>query len=131
MSGIVSIIFCGISMARYAVPNLDSQSIRLTYTFYHSIAYNFENSIFLFIGIGIVGFDLAWASTGAGLILTALVAITLGRICNLLLMTRICNYYRNVNFINLDWTKIMFFSGMRGAMAYALSLESKMNEIIY
>lgn len=60
MSGIVSIIFCGISMARYALPNLSDNGMKLLNRFYHIVAYNFENLVFLFIGIGMVGFDLAW-----------------------------------------------------------------------
>lgn len=60
MSGIVSIIFCGISMARYALPNLSESGMKLLNKFYHIVAYNFENLVFLFIGIGMVGFDLAW-----------------------------------------------------------------------
>ena len=60
MSGIVSIIFCGISMARYAIPNLGPDGKKLIQSFYHSLAYNFENSIFLLIGIGFVGFNLPW-----------------------------------------------------------------------
>jgi hypothetical protein len=33
----------------------------LTSSFYHSLAYNFENSVFIFIGVGFVGFDLNWS----------------------------------------------------------------------
>ena len=61
MSGIVSIIFCGISMARYAIPNLGPDGRKLTSSFYHSLAYNFENSVFIFIGVGFVGFNLNWS----------------------------------------------------------------------
>ena len=60
MSGILSIIFCGITMARYALPNITESGKRINKRFYHTLAYNFENLVFLFIGIGIVSFDLAW-----------------------------------------------------------------------
>jgi sodium/hydrogen exchanger 8 len=124
MSGIVSIIFCGISMARYALPNLDRAGLRMTNTFYHSLAYGFENSIFIFIGIGFTGFNLGWSNTGAGLIMFALLATCLGRYLNIRLMTAVCNHYRRISLISREWMTIMFFSGMRGAMAFALSLQS-------
>lgn len=68
-SGIVSIIFCGISMARYAIPNLSKSGRKVLIKFnynksiskiYHSLSFTFENLTFLFIGIGLIGFDLYW-----------------------------------------------------------------------
>lgn len=60
MSGIVSIVFCGISMSRYTVPLLKQHVLQQFKSFYEIITYINENSIFLFIGIGIVSFDLDW-----------------------------------------------------------------------
>lgn len=74
MSGIVGIMFCGIAMARYALPNLSENGLKVNITknnkiiilfqimkkLYHTLAYNFENIVFIFIGIGFFGFDLAY-----------------------------------------------------------------------
>ena len=67
MSGIVSIIFCGIAMVRYAIPNLTEQGKNVINRFYKALAINFENLVFLFIGFGVIGFDLAWKEMGIGL----------------------------------------------------------------
>lgn len=68
MSGIVSIMFCGISMARYTIPNTNDNSKKEFTKFYEIIAHIFENSVFIFIGIGLLGFDLPWQKTGIGII---------------------------------------------------------------
>ena len=60
MSGIVSIMFCGIAMARYALVNVDPTTEKLNKRLYHTLAYSCENLVFLFIGIGFVSFELAW-----------------------------------------------------------------------
>lgn len=60
MSGIVSIMFCGIAMARYALPNVNPSIVRLNKRLFHTMAYSCENIVFLFIGIGFVSFELAW-----------------------------------------------------------------------
>jgi sodium/hydrogen exchanger 8 len=60
MSGIVSIMFCGICMARYALPHVTKRNKRVNQQFYNTLAYNFENLVFIFIGIGFVSFNLAW-----------------------------------------------------------------------
>ena len=53
-------MFCGISMARYALPNVSENSAKVNNRLYHTLAYNCENLVFIFLGIGFVCFDLAW-----------------------------------------------------------------------
>ena len=53
-------MFCGISMARYTIPNTNELSKKEFTKFYEIIAHIFENSVFIFIGIGVIGFDLPW-----------------------------------------------------------------------
>ena len=60
MTGIVSIVFCGISMAKYALPNVSENSRLINKKIFHTLGVICENLIFLFIGIGIVSFDLYW-----------------------------------------------------------------------
>ena len=60
LSGIVSIVFCGIAMARYSLPNVTEAGKRVNKRLYHTVAYICENLVFVFIGVGIVAFDLPW-----------------------------------------------------------------------
>ncbi|CAD8044287.1 unnamed protein product [Paramecium primaurelia] len=123
-SGIVSIIFCGISMARYAIPNLSKSGRKSISKTYHSLSSTFENLTFLFIGIGLIGFDLYWDQMGVGLFLITFFAILFARLANIVSMSFIANWFRSANKINKNQQVFLWFSGFRGAMAYALSLES-------
>ena len=95
LSGIVSIIFCGISMARYALPNLSANGRKSLLRIYNSLAHTFEDLIFLFIGIGLIGFQLAWREMGAGLFLVTFIAIQVARFANITLSCVIANKFRN------------------------------------
>ena len=44
-------------MARYTLPNLSETGKKLTKRFYGVIGELFENTVFLFIGIALYGFD--------------------------------------------------------------------------
>jgi len=44
-------------MAKYTLPNLSRQGKRITKRFYSVIGELFENTVFLFIGIALYGFN--------------------------------------------------------------------------
>ncbi|CAD8118443.1 unnamed protein product [Paramecium sonneborni] len=123
-SGIVSIVFCGIVMAKYALPNLSESGKELLNKFYHILSYNFENLVFLFIGIGMVGYDLAWSEMGIILGISIIIIVVFARLINIKINSFILNRYRQDNFIKQNHQKAMWFCGLRGAMAYALALDS-------
>ena len=56
LSGIVSIMFCGISMAHYAMENITTESKENIREIYHTIASNCESLAFIFIGVAAFGF---------------------------------------------------------------------------
>ena len=58
LSGIASILFCGFTMAQYALPNLTQQGQKQIKRFYNVVAYNFENLVFVFIGMSLFGYNL-------------------------------------------------------------------------
>lgn len=99
LSGIVSIMFCGISMARYALPNVGENGIKVNNRFYHTLAYNCENLVFLFIGIGIVCFKLAWAKMGFFFFFFCFIAFNLARLVNIEICSYLLNRYRRNNVI--------------------------------
>ncbi|CAD8098143.1 unnamed protein product [Paramecium primaurelia] len=123
-SGIVSIVFCGIVMAKYALPNLSESGKELLNKFYHILSYNFENLVFLFIGIGVVGYDLAWNEMGIVLAISSILIVIVARFINIKIVSFILNRYRHDNFIKPNHQKAMWFCGLRGAMAYALALDA-------
>ena len=91
LSGIVSIVFCGITMARYALPNLTDNGLKLMNRLYHTLSHTFENSAFLFIGIGFVAIDLPWKQMGPGLFAFAFLALHSARYCNIKVISYLVN----------------------------------------
>jgi len=81
LSGIVAILFCGIGMSRYTLPNLskNGKSVilysfnhnlnKLTTQFYNVVGTILEHSVFLFIGIAVFSFSHPLKSQTFSLIL--------------------------------------------------------------
>lgn len=88
------------------------------------MSYNFENLVFLFIGIGVVGYDLAWNEMGIVLAISSILIVIVARFINIKIVSFILNRYRHDNFIKPNHQKAMWFCGLRGAMAYALALDA-------
>jgi len=94
MSGIVSIMFCGLTMARYALPNVTENSRKTNKRLYHTLAYTCENLVFILIGIGFVSFDLAWKEMGFSLFILSFIIIMLSRFLNIKIISLVLNHYR-------------------------------------
>jgi NhaP-type Na+/H+ or K+/H+ antiporter len=120
----VSIVFCGIAMVRYALPNVTENNRKVNKRLYNTLAYTFENLVFIFIGVGFVSFDLAWKEMGASLFICSFIIINLARYFNVEIISYFLNKYRTTNKIKKNFRIILWFSGFRGAMAYALSMKS-------
>lgn len=58
MSGIVSILFCGIFMARYTNPNLSEATKGMVSKAYSVTANAAETLVFIFLGMGLFSFEL-------------------------------------------------------------------------
>ena len=57
ISGIVSIMFCGIAMAHYAVENITAEARENIKDIYHAVSSNCESLAFIFIGVAVFGFQ--------------------------------------------------------------------------
>ena len=60
MNGAVSILFCGIFMARYTNPNLSKTTQEMILKGYSVISYAAETLVFIFLGMGLFSFNLAY-----------------------------------------------------------------------
>lgn len=61
---------------------------------------------------------------GPVLFIVSLLTIVLARYLNIKGVTFVLNSYRHRDFIKPNHSQVMWFSGLRGAMAYALALNS-------
>ncbi len=104
MSGIVAVLFCGISQAHYTFHNLSPDSQLRTKQFFETLNFLAENFIFSYIGVSMFTFDRHIFSPA--FIIGSFVAIALGRACNIYPLSWLVNLGRkqklpnNVSFLS-------------------------------
>ena len=90
-----------------------------------TVAYVSETMVFLFLGIGVIAFDHPYKEMGYGTIILALVNLNVARFLNISIVSYFVNRSRSPESkINGKQQFVMWIAGLRGAMAYALALES-------
>mmetsp|Transcript_8387 Transcript_8387/g.14021 ORF Transcript_8387/g.14021 Transcript_8387/m.14021 type:complete len:519 (-) Transcript_8387:325-1881(-) len=125
LSGIVSILINGIFLNYYGTPNVTRPSKKVIKIAVDTLAYLTESMVFLFLGIGIVAMEHPFNKTGWGTIILTLVNLNLARFFNIFIVTKLVNLTRsNESKIGAKQQFVMWIAGLRGAMAYALALDS-------
>jgi len=109
----------------YATPNISNSSRNITSLTFETIAYVTETLVFLFLGIGLFSFNHPFKLMGIGLFLTTILNLCISRFLNV----RFCTWAANLTRSEAAKVKpktefVIWFSGLRGAMAYALALSS-------
>ncbi|CAL8107950.1 unnamed protein product [Calicophoron daubneyi] len=119
-SGIIAMIGCGIVQAAYAFHNLDRKSVTLVRKLTKIAAEICEAVIFLFLGIQVVSGQLAWHW---GFMLWGLVLCLIARSIVVFAMTAVINWVC-VDETRISITKqlILIYGGLRGAVAFSLSI---------
>lgn len=119
ITGIVALLFCGICQAHYTYKNLSPESKARTKEVFELINFLMENFVFLYIGVATFTFHKhIW---NIPFIAFAFLAIVLGRACNVYPISAIANLI-NKNTVSCPFQHFMLFGGLRGAMAFALSI---------
>jgi len=121
LSGVVVLLFCGISITKYALPHLTPSGKKLTQNLYHTLSSASENLVFLFIGIGFFSFEHHWKKFNWIIFLLSFIIIIASRHIQVMLISRITNMFRKEKKIPKSHQMVMSYSGFRGAMAFALA----------
>lgn len=131
LSGIVAILINGIILATYANSSLTETSLETVRKSWHGMAYTFETAVFLFLGLGMFGFDHPYGSVPPMFLVCFFANLLLARAANILITTWIVNCGRSrESSIKPRFQFVMWISGLRGAMAYALALSSVTNVVL-
>ena len=126
-SGIVAVLICGIFQAHYTFNNLSEESQIQTKQIFHLFSFLSENFIFIYIGISMFTFrNHQWEF---GFIGPSLFVIIIGRALNIYPMSFLVNLTRSSSKkIDFKNQHLMFFSGLRGALAFGLAIRNTSTE---
>ncbi len=145
MSGIVSVLFCGIFQAHYTYRNLSPESQIRTKQFSETLNFLSENFIFCYLGVSM--FTFAHHYFSFIFIFGTFVAIAIARAANIYPLSLLLNVGRcqkipmkvcteqNLQKLMLikaflmQYQHMLWFAGLRGAMAFALALRNTVTEV--
>jgi len=125
LSGIISCIGCGLVQAHYAFNNVTEESRTIIIGFAHTLSTTSDCIIFLFLGLSLVSDHHHW-NTGFALwnVLLCLVV----RFIIVYVLTIFANLFR-VRKISKEEQFIMAYGGLRGAVAFSLTVMLDENEV--
>ncbi|XP_050148678.1 sodium/hydrogen exchanger 6-like isoform X1 [Malus sylvestris] len=123
LSGIVSILFTGMVMKHYTYSNLSENSQRFASSFFHLISSLAETFVFIYMGFDIAMEQHSWSHVG--FIFFSIIFIVVARAANVFSCVYLVNLVRPAHRqIPLKHQKALWYGGLRGAMAFALALQS-------
>ena len=123
LSGIVSILFCGFILSQYAAEMLSVKSRKALKMLYQTAAYICESSVFLFLGMSAVEYYTAYAKAGIVLLFGNILIVLVARYYNIGICSLLCNLGRTRKPIAGVDQFVMWYSGLRGTIAYILALQ--------
>lgn len=118
LSGIMAILFCGIVMSHYTHFNLSTVTQITMQQTLRTLAFIAETCVFAYLGLALFSFK---HRVEPALVVWSIVLCLLGRACNIFPLALLVNRFREHQ-ITKKMMFIMWFSGLRGAISYALSL---------
>ncbi|KAM4696964.1 sodium/hydrogen exchanger 6 isoform 2-T2 [Rhinophrynus dorsalis] len=118
-TGVVAVLFCGITQAHYTYNNLSTESQHRTKQLFELLNFLAENFIFSYMGLALFTFQNHIFNPT--FIVGAFLAVFLGRAANIYPLSLLLNLGRR-NKIRSNFQHMMMFAGLRGAMAFALAI---------
>ncbi|NXW19565.1 SL9A9 protein, partial [Circaetus pectoralis] len=119
LTGIVAVLFCGVTQAHYTYNNLSPDSKMRTKQLFEFMNFLAENVIFCYMGLALFTFQNHLFSPL--FIFGAFVAVFVARACNIYPLSFLLNLGRKQK-IPRTFQHMMMFSGLRGAIAFALAI---------
>nr|XP_023653471.1 sodium/hydrogen exchanger 6-like isoform X1 [Paramormyrops kingsleyae] len=123
-TGVVAVLFGGITQAHYTYNNLSPESKTRTKQLFELLNFLAENFIFSYMGLTLFTFQNHMFNPL--FIIGAFLAVFLGRAANIYPLSFLLNLGRR-NRIRNNFQHMMMFAGLRGAMTFALSIRDTAN----
>eukprot|EP00290_Baffinella_frigidus_P055696 CAMPEP_0180342752 /NCGR_PEP_ID=MMETSP0989-20121125/1913_1 /TAXON_ID=697907 /ORGANISM="non described non described, Strain CCMP2293" /LENGTH=595 /DNA_ID=CAMNT_0022331649 /DNA_START=100 /DNA_END=1884 /DNA_ORIENTATION=- len=137
LSGLMAVFFCGITMSHYAQYNLSPEGQKTTHNVARTLAHLSEQLTFLYFGFTIlpmivrscdIAEDVDPYRLDLGFVAWTLLLCFLSRAAHVVPLVLFLNFVvkrsprQRISRINLRSGFMLWFSGLRGAIAFALSL---------
>ncbi|NXF46932.1 SL9A9 protein, partial [Oceanites oceanicus] len=119
LTGIVAVLFCGVTQAHYTYNNLSPDSKMRTKQLFEFMNFLAENVIFCYMGLALFTFQNHIFNPL--FIFGAFLAVFVARACNIYPLSFLLNLGRKQK-ISRNFQHMMMFSGLRGAIAFALAI---------
>jgi len=119
LSGIMALFFNGIVLRHYNSYNLSRDSRQATEKIFSTLATITETIVFLYMGMGV--FTGKFAKWNIFFSLFTSLFCLIGRAANIFPMSFLANRFRKKNPISCKMQFVLWFAGLRGAIAFALS----------
>ncbi|KAH0319722.1 sodium/hydrogen exchanger, partial [Aureobasidium melanogenum] len=129
MSGIVSLLFCGICMKHYAYHNMSRRTQLTTKFIFQVMAQLSENFIFIYLGLSL--FTEAGLEYKPLFILVTVVGICVARYCAVFPLSKAINYFiryrarklgrEEADVLPKNHQMMLYWAGLRGAVGVALA----------
>ncbi|GAA5969406.1 hypothetical protein JCM3765_000459 [Sporobolomyces pararoseus] len=128
MSGIVSLLFCGITLKHYAYHNMSHRTQRTTRYMFGTLAQLSENFIFIYLGLSL--FTMEELVYKPMFIIVTGIAVCIARYCAVFPISKLLNFYFRARGSRTDelphsYQMMLFWAGLRGAVGVALAAGMK------
>ena len=123
LSGIVTILFCGLTMSRYTQHNLSERGRQFLFSTYGAFAYIAESFIFIYLGLAVFTSEGKFLFVEWPFSLLSFAACLASRVVCVLPICIVSNCCRKKS-LRAKEIFILWFSGLRGGIAYALAADS-------
>lgn len=124
LSGIMAILFAGLVMSHYTHLNLSSVTRITIQQIFRTLAFISETCVFAYLGLAIFSFKHIFKPS---LVISSIIMCLIGRAANIFPLSILLNYFREHK-ITKKMQFVMWFSGLRGAIAFALALNLDLPE---
>ncbi|NXU18390.1 SL9A9 protein, partial [Pardalotus punctatus] len=125
LTGIVAVLFCGVTQAHYTYNNLSPDSKMRTKQLFEFMNFLAENVIFCYMGLALFTFQNHIFNPL--FIFGAFVGVFVARASNIYPLSFLLNLGRKQK-IPSNFQHMMMFSGLRGAIAFALAIRDTDSE---
>lgn len=125
MSGIVAILFCGITQAHYTFNNFSAEARERTITLFELLTFLCENFLFLAVGVAFWQRGQTWNLTFIGI---AFVAVIVARALSIYPLSILLNLGRRKK-IPLNFQHVIAWGGAaRGVISYSLAARNTVGD---